>query len=496
MMSLANRLSGFFLAALAVALGGFSVTLYLLSRAHFQRDFDERLMDVMDVLAASADVDPGRVDWMPGARPLVKSPLIQDAPVRWAVANGRGEVIEYCWKGIREGDLAGIVGLSPDVGHAHNSFTDRDGRHWRLVVRRIQAGPPAPSTAPPGQDLPSLIVAVGAPLAQLEASLRNVALILAGLSTAIWLLAAVVGRRLCNRALFPVTRMAKAACVMTAADRNHHLPSPGTGDELDALAGSFNGLLDRLHHEFERQKRFTGDASHQLRTPLTALLGQIEVARRRDRSAEEYERVLDEVHDEAVRLRQIVEALLFMARAESEAELPDLQPIELVSWVHEHLSEWSHHERAADIHEEEPPTNAMLWVRVHPHLLGQLLDNLLDNACKYSAPGSPIHVSLGHEEDVVSLAVQDRGCGLAAEDRVHIFEPFFRSAEARRWGLSGVGLGLAVVQRIAAVFASTISVESEAGRGSRFMLHLPEARPANVLLDQLDPPLAIEPARA
>ena len=138
------------------------------------------------------------------------------------------------------------------------------------------------------------------------------ALILAGVSTGFWLLAAAVGRRLCNRALFPMTRMAKAACVMTAADRDHRLPSPRTGDELDALAGSFNGLLDRLHQEYERQKRFTGDASHQLRTPLTALLGQIEVARRRHRTTDEYERVLDEVHCEAIRLRQIVESLLFM----------------------------------------------------------------------------------------------------------------------------------------------------------------------------------------
>ena len=144
-MSLANRLSGFFLAALAVALGGFSVTLFLLSRAHFQRDFDERLMDVMDVLAASADVDPGRVEWKPGARPAIKSPHSQDAPVRWAVSNGRGEVVDHCWKDIRERDLARILGMGPTVGHAHSSFTDGDGRRWRLVVRRIQAGPPSPT---------------------------------------------------------------------------------------------------------------------------------------------------------------------------------------------------------------------------------------------------------------------------------------------------------------------------------------------------------------
>ncbi len=133
----------------------------------------------------------------------------------------------------------------------------------------------------------------------MEINLRNVALTLAGLSIAIWLLAALVGRRLCDRALSPVTRMAKVACSMNAADRNQRLPSPQTGDELDALANSFNGLLDRLQQEFERQNRFTGDASHQLRTPITGLIGQLEVARRRERTVGEYQQVLDEVHTEA-----------------------------------------------------------------------------------------------------------------------------------------------------------------------------------------------------
>src|SRR5262249_55252998 len=158
--------------------------------------------------------------------------------------------------------------------------------------------------------------------------LRTVAMILAGVSIGIWLLAAAMGRRLVRRALLPVTRMAEAAGAMTAADRDQRLPIPGTGDELDALAGSFNGLLPRLHEEVERQKRFTGDASHQLRTPLAALLGQVEVALRRERPAEDYRRTLADVHEEADRLRQIVESLLFLARAESEAGRPELHPLE------------------------------------------------------------------------------------------------------------------------------------------------------------------------
>jgi signal transduction histidine kinase len=327
---------------------------------------------------------------------------------------------------------------------------------------------------------PWLVLSTVVSLAPLEASLRNVALVLVSLSVGFWLLAALVGWRLCKRALLPVTRMAKAAGSMSMADGDQRLPIPGTGDELALLAGSFNGLLDRLHQEFERQKRFAGDASHQLRTPLAALLGQLDVARRRERSVEEYQRVLDEVHGEAVRLRQIVESLLFMARAESESGTPELEPVELVLWVRERLACRSSGERAADLN-EKLTTEAPAWVQVQPQLLGQLLDNLLDNACKYSPAGTAITVEVGREGEYVTLAVQDQGLGIDAADLAHVFEPFYRSAKSRR--RPGVGLGLAVVERIATVFGGTVRAESEPGRGSRFVVRLPDATPSIVSTD-------------
>jgi heavy metal sensor kinase len=512
-MSLAARLSGFFLAALALALGGFSITLYLLAGSHFQRDLDERVVTALDILSAAAEVEPGEAEWKPGVRPVVVTDSNQEDPVRWVVSDGRAKVLEASWNSLSQADLAEILSLSPEVGHSHESFVDRSGRHWRLAVRRIQPGSSSlilpdrhehrarsanrsktNPRAPAGDSKASLILAAGVPSEPMEASLRNVALTLAGLSVAIWILAALVGRQLCERALLPITRMAKVACTITTLDRDQRLPSPRTGDELDALANSFNGLLDRLHEEFERQKRFTGDASHQLRTPLTALLGQLEVARRRDRSITEYRRVLDDVHGEAIKLCQIVDALLFMARAETEAGRPDLQPVELVSWVHEHLTGWANRPRSADLH-EEIELEAPAWVHVHSPLLGQLLDNLLDNACKYSAPATAIGVGLVREGDTLALSVQDHGVGLAAEDLPHVFEPFFRSAEARRRGQAGVGLGLAIVQRIAVVFGGTITAESLPGQGSRFVLRLPEINEPPRTAGQAEPVTALPRGR-
>jgi two-component system, OmpR family, sensor kinase len=118
-----------------------------------------------------------------------------------------------------------------------------------------------------------------------------------------------------------------------------------------------------------------------------------------------------------------------------------------------------------------------LEVRVQAPLLGQLLDNLLDNACKYSDPGTPITLRLGCEAGAVLLSVEDAGCGIAAEDLPHVFEPFYRSERARHAGRPGVGLGLAVAQRIAASFGGDLRAHSEPGRGSRFTLRLPASVP-------------------
>ncbi len=109
-----------------------------------------------------------------------------------------------------------------------------------------------------------------------------------------------------------------------------------------------------------------------------------------------------------------------------------------------------------------------------------MLENLLENACKYSGPGTPIIVRTWCEPDAVVLQVEDRGCGIPAEDLARVFEPFYRAESARRLGRAGVGLGLAVARRIALSHGGTISVESEPGRGSRFVVRLPRAPGAEI----------------
>src|SRR5262249_9930582 len=146
------------------------------------------------------------------------------------------------------------------------------------------------SVAPPSVVLdpaerlhPALVVTACAPIDPMEKTLTTLGLFLVGLSVGIWSMSALLCRRLSRRALAPLTRLVASARGLDASDPGWCLEEARTGDELDELGGAFNDLLGRLHLAYERQRRFSSDASHQLRTPLTVLIGQIEVALRRER---------------------------------------------------------------------------------------------------------------------------------------------------------------------------------------------------------------------
>lgn len=469
-MTLVTRVSVAFLVALALALGAFSGSLYYLAGLRLRLDLEQELEATLDRFSDRPEGASGRVAWA----------IYDEAGQRVDGPPGSA--------GLSVLDGRAIGPLAVDVA---TTVVDRGGGRWRVLARRLGGGRPShgPPDArgghhggrppwedrkgpPPPRERPPRFLAAWAPLGPVEAQIRSLAALLPLLSLGLWGAAAAIGRHFARRALAPLSAMAESARTMPFDDVR--LPSPGTRDELEEFARSFNGLLDRLNVALERQKQFTGQASHQLRTPLSALIAAIEVARRRPRSVEEHERVLDRVHDDAVRLWRVVEALLFLARAEAEAGLPDLERIDLGRWAAEHVGAWSGHPREADLRVECGERGA-LCTRAHRPLLGQLLDNLLENACKYSEPGTPIVVKTWADADAVALAVEDRGCGIAAADLPHVFEPFYRTESARRQGHAGVGLGLAVARRIALAHGGALGAQSEPGRGTRIVVRLPRA---------------------
>lgn len=465
-MTLTNRLSLFLVVVIAVVLVTFSAVLYALADHYLPRQLDDRLDASLKTLASAAEVEPDGVEWEPHTHPLS---VVHDEHLYWIVTDDTGAVIDRSPQP-RAADLMDAARRGLAAGHRSPRRVNHSGRAWR--VGRVRVEHPAPPSEPlkPRKHV-ALEITVAVPLGSVHETLRTLGVALVGLTSVILAAVLMASRAVCRRALAPVTRMAAAARSMGAADLTHRLPRPVPADELGLLADSFNGLLGRLAEAFARERRFTGEASHQLRTPLTALIGQVEVALRRDRTPEEYRRALGAVLEQAQRLHRVVEALLYLARSEADARPPDVERVDLAAWVPAYLRRWEAVPRAADLVFESPA--GAVPVAIHPDLFGELLDALIDNAVKYSAPGTPVTVRTGGTPDRAWVEVEDRGCGVAVDEVPHLFRPFFRSQAARQRGAPGVGLGLAVAARIAGALGGTIEFASEVGRGSRVTVRLP-----------------------
>lgn len=459
-MTLTTRLTLFYLSALGFVLTAFSITLYVLAHHHLHQQLHDRAAATLATLMARAEIDPEGVEWE------LKSTKRESEYHHGAVFRTDGERVE--------GDAELERYRDQSISEKRGLATEFDGQSWHVVRQTVAH--PNPETLPqifePNR-YRSLTFVVAYPTAPVDATLRALASSLAGSSLLVWLAAAFAARWVCRRALRPVTAMAGAARKFSPNQLDQRLPLPLAKDELHDLAGAFNDLLTRQQNAFERQKRFTGEASHQLRTPLTAMLGQIEVALRRNRDPAEYRSALTTAKTQAFRLHEIVESLLFLARADAEAHRPELQCIDLRTWLSEYLNDtWSAHVRWSDI-QLHLPTSAEILVNVHPVLFGQALGNLLENALKFSPPGSDVDVRVDSQGGTISLAVIDRGSGISEADQPHIFKPFFRSASARTSGTTGVGLGLAITARIVETMGGKISWQSEAGSGSQFQMEFP-----------------------
>jgi signal transduction histidine kinase len=483
-MSLTGRSSALFLSVLGLVLVGFSTALYVSAWTYLDRQVSDRLASALAILAAAAEVHPDGVEWEPRERvlPLGQEPGAER--LRWMVFDERGQRIDHS-RNLADSDLTAAWSPGPGNAELPGKLVDRTGRSWRVAQRRVRPTPApasgsraAAAAAPAEPDAsgtlhPGLVMTVAAPLAPMNATLAALAWSLVGLGLGTWLLAAFLCRRLARRALAPLTRMAASARGLDATDPGWSLDEAGTGDELDDLGRAFNDLLARLHEAFERQRRFSGDASHQLRTPLTVLIGQLEVALRHERSGEDYRQALASALGRAVQLRQIVEALLYLSRAEGEAQLPGGKPLDLGLWVDEYLANRPASGRAAEVVHRAADGEGPR-VMVHPPLLGQLLENLLDNAEKYGGHhGPPNVVETARAGESAVLAVEDCGPGIPPEEVPRVFEPFYRSPRARRQNTPGVGLGLAVVRRIAVAFGGSVDVRGGPGKGCRIEVRLP-----------------------
>lgn len=247
--------------------------------------------------------------------------------------------------------------------------------------------------------------------------------------------------------------------------------------EYRRLVEVLNSVLARLQGAFESQRRFTADASHELRSPLTAIRGEIEVALRRPRDMPEYVAVLESTLEEAERLSALSEDLLTLARSDSAMLTPSpewIDAAEVVTKVADRLAKRAG-ERSVAI-EIESAANREAFL--DGGMLGQVVWNLLDNALKYSPPGGTIEVRLRGDDAWLELVVDDAGPGLGDLDPSSVWDRFTRGDSARTHRQQGAstGLGLAIVRALVEAHGGSVRAENARRGGARFVARFPRRR--------------------
>lgn len=321
---------------------------------------------------------------------------------------------------------------------------------------------------------PFAVITVGQSLRQVDLALTRlltviVVVILFGL-----LLAFFGGAFLARTALQPIDRITQTARQITEAnDLSRRLkPAGGADDEVGRLVQTFNEMLARIEELFRSQQRFVADVSHELRSPLTSIRGNLDLIRRGAASDPDARReIWQAVDSETDRMSRLVSDLLLLAQA--DAGIPIRQEaVELDTIL---LDVYRHGQVVSNGVQMVLGNEDQATVLGDPDRLKQLFLNLVDNALKYTPAGGKVELSWEREDGDIKVAVADSGIGISSQDLPHLFDRFYRVDKARSRSAGGTGLGLAIAKYVADAHGGRIAVESEVGKGTRFVVWLPLA---------------------
>jgi heavy metal sensor kinase len=326
-------------------------------------------------------------------------------------------------------------------------------------------------------------VQAGLPTDQTIATLtlfRRYLLMLAPLSL---LVAASGGYWLSRRALSPVDAITRTARSIGGGNLGDRLKKLTSGDELQRLSDTMNSMLARIEDSFLRVTQFTADASHELRTPISLILTEAEIALRKSRGDAEYREALRHILLEAERTTSLIEELLSLARSDSGRENLHLTTIDLCSAVKETATEWRQLVESRNLQFTQAIADCELAVLADRRAVQRLLAIVLDNAVKYTPAPGAVDLRLEARNGNAVISVCDTGIGISEKDQSKIFERFYRVDKARSREFGGAGIGLAIADWIVQQHRGSIAVQSSIGNGSTFIVELP-LQPAALL----DPP--------
>ena len=454
------RLTAWYVLLLALILAALGSFLLLRLRSDLVAEVDEAL----DAQAAGVLVGDDGLAVLPGRR-VAGLPQGETAA---QVLSASGQVLDRAGPAAADRSLLTPAMLRRVLaGHQLRAEVRAgpDGPRYRvLAVRRTGRGPAS-----------ALVVA--APLVDVDRSVQRLRLLLLVAGPIALALAGGGGWLLTRAALRPVDRMTEQAGAIGADRLGDRVSVPDAADELTRLAGTLNGMLERIERGVIEQRRFVADASHELRTPLAVMRAELEVALRDHDPAAAASEVLDSTAEEVARMSKIVDDLLTLAhRDENRLELllEPVNPGQVATAVAAQLRPLA--ERAGvQLSVEAPAVAPVVADRAR---LTQVVTNLVDNAVKYTGAGGSVQVRVQDKADGAELAVTDTGPGIAPEHLPRVFDRFYRLDAARTRSRGGSGLGLAICRELVEAHGGRMRAESVPGAGSTFTFAVPVQPPA------------------
>jgi len=448
---------------MALVLGVAAATGFFALRQTLNRQIDASLRSLASIQAASVTDDPS------GEMHLHEWELTPDEAAsvrdlnRWTeVWDESGESLlrtQYLTRDLPVDTASLHRAADGDISWAEQRFRGMEIRSLYYPLGRF------------GEQHEGHVLQVVAPLAARNDTLETAAVILG----AIWLL--MVGGTfagswwLADRTMAPVRRIIDQAERVEAATLGQRIAARADTREYRRLVDVLNSMLDRLDNAFEAQRRFTADASHELRSPLTALRTELELALRSDREPAEYRRVVASALEETERLGDLLDDLLTLARSDAGAIEPRPREISLADPARRAVERVAQQagEKQIDVTLEADAPVPGVW---DPELLERLAWNLVENAVKYTTPGGHVRVRVDRSDGTGVLEVSDTGPGIRDDDMEKVFDRFYR-ADRSRSDVGGTGLGLSIVRAIAVAHGGEVTAENREEGGARFVVRLP-----------------------
>lgn len=301
-------------------------------------------------------------------------------------------------------------------------------------------------------------------------NLRNILLITFLTSM---LIAGAVGRVYAGRALAPINQVMHEVNALDPAKLDGRVSVGNGSDEIALLGITFNEMLSRMQAAFESQKNFIANSSHEMRTPLTRILTQVDVALLKTQTAADYQHTLQVVKDEVNKISDLTSKLLLLTKLDGFKETFQTVRIDNVIWQLVDAFKINYPKvRIAVTMSEAIDDEALLQIKGNEQLLEHLFRNLLDNACKYGLDRG-VEISIGAVEGGLQVGVSDRGIGIPQEDLVRVGAPFFRAGNSA--GVSGSGIGMSLVKRITQIHDGNLEIDSKEGSGTTVTVIFPLA---------------------